>query len=258
MRLTVKSWNVNGLRAAARKGFGEWLESCGADVVLLQETKAREEQLDDEIRAPKGWRTVFVSAERPGYSGVAAYCREEPDEVLTGLGAKKYDCEGRTVGLRYGDLWILGAYFPNGGNEHARVPYKLGFYRRMLTRMKQLRDEGRDVIVAGDYNTAHQPIDLARPKQNEKTTGFLPEERVWLDKYVKAGFVDTFRHAHPEREGAYSWWSFRSGARQRNVGWRIDYHFLNEDAAGRILDATIDAEVEGSDHCPVGLVLAGV
>ena len=173
MRLNVQSWNVNGLRAAARKGFLDWLESSGADVVLLQETKARAEQLDDELREPEGWHSYFVSAERPGYSGVAAYVREEPDEVLRGIGPAKYDSEGRTVGVRYGSLWILGAYFPNGGNDHARVPYKLGFYRSMLTRMKKLRDAGHDVVVAGDYNTAHQPIDLARPKANEKTTGRL-------------------------------------------------------------------------------------
>lgn len=255
MTLSIKSWNVNGLRAAARKGFGSWLEGCGADVVLLQEIKARAEQLDDEIREPAGWHAVFVPADRPGYSGVAAYTRERPDEVLTGLGTKKYDCEGRTVGVRFGDTWVLGAYFPNGGNELARVPYKLGFYRTMLRKINALRKDGRDVVISGDYNTAHREIDLARPKQNRKTTGFLPEECEWVDKYCDAGWVDSFRHLHPDREGAYSWWSLRSGARERNVGWRLDYHFVNEEAAGRIAEAGIDAEVQGSDHCPVGIVL---
>ncbi len=255
MKLNVKSWNVNGLRAVAKKGFGDWLDGSGADVVLLQEIKARAEQLEDETREPEGWHGNFVSAERPGYSGVAAYTREEPDEIMTGLGTKKYDTEGRTVGVRFGKTWIIGAYFPNGGNDHSRVPYKLGFYGAMLKRINELRAEGFDVIVSGDYNTAHQEIDLARPKPNQKTTGFLPEERKWVDKYCKAGWVDSFRHAHPDRAEAYSWWSFRSGARGRNVGWRLDYHFVNEEAADRIREAVIDADVLGSDHCPVGLVL---
>jgi exodeoxyribonuclease-3 len=256
MRLNAKSWNVNGLRAAARKGFDAWLESCGADVVLLQETKAREDQLPDEVRSPPGWHAAFAAAARPGYSGVAAYCRDAPDEVRVGLGVKKYDAEGRTIGVRFGSLWLVGAYFPNGGDDHSRVPYKLGFYRAMLRHANRLRDEGFDVVVSGDYNTAHRPIDLARPKQNVRTTGFLPEEREWVDRYVEAGWLDSFRLLHPDRAEAYSWWSFRSAARQRNVGWRLDYHFVSEGLAGRVREASIDAEVPGSDHCPVGLVVA--
>jgi exodeoxyribonuclease-3 len=255
MNLDIRSWNVNGLRAAERHGFLTWLEGCGADVVFLQEIKARPEQLSDEMRAPAGWHAEFFPAERPGYSGTAVYCREKPDEVMLGIGVKKYDAEGRSIGCRYGKLWVHGAYFPNGGNDLARVPFKLGFYRSILTLMNQQREAGHGVICGGDYNTCHQPKDLARPKQNEKNTGFLPEERAVLDRWQKRGWVDSFRHLHPDQEDAYSWWSYRAGARGRNIGWRLDMHWVNEEFAGNIVDAGIEPDAHGSDHCPVRIVV---
>lgn len=254
--MKIVSWNVNGLRAAERKGFLDWLRASDADVVLLQEIKATEEQLSAELRAPPGWHAAFHPAERKGYSGVAAYCRTKPDEVAVGLGIERFDVEGRVLAVRFGTLHVIGAYFPNGSDDLSRVPYKLDFYAAMLKHLNALRKKGRQVVVSGDYNTAHRPIDLARPKENEGTTGFLPEEREWVDRYVKEGWLDTFRHVHPEAAQRYSWWSYRAGARERNVGWRIDYHFADAALAKRIRGATIEADVLGSDHCPVGLELA--
>ncbi|MEM7244481.1 MAG: exodeoxyribonuclease III [Acidobacteriota bacterium] len=257
MSFRVESWNVNGLRAVHGKGFLSWLRKSRADLVLLQEIKVQEDQLEDELREPKGFGAAFSCGKRKGYSGVAAYFRDAPDEIVPGLGVKKYDDEGRVIEVRYGKTSYIGAYFPNGGHSLERLPFKMNFYKAMLRRMEALRDEGRRVVVSGDYNTAFAAIDLARPKQNVKNTGFLPEEREMLGRYFKAGWVDSFRHLHPEQEGAYSWWSYRMNARERNIGWRIDYNLVDAESAGDIQKATISKQVEGSDHCPVGLVLRG-
>lgn len=253
--LKLISWNVNGIRAAQTKGFTDWLAASGADIVGLQETKATPDQLDESLLRPPGYQSHWTSSERKGYSGCAIYSRLTPRQVQDGLGLHKYDSEGRTLIAEYDDFVFITAYFPNGGNDHERVPFKLEYYDDFLKYVNGLRADGRSVIFCGDLNTAHQAIDLARPKENVKTTGFMPEERVWLDRYVAEGWVDIFRERYPELEGAYTWWSMRSGARGRNVGWRIDYFFVSPDLCERVVDAAIHPEVMGSDHCPISLTL---
>lgn len=253
--MQIMSWNVNGVRAAQGKGFLDWLDVARPDVLGLQETKAHPEQLDEALLAPPGYRTYWSSGERKGYSGVALFCRQEPLAVQYGLGIDAYDSEGRTIVADFGDVVVINAYFPNGGNDHSRVPYKMGFKAALLGYCERLRGQGRSVVFCGDVNTAHHPIDLARPKQNEKTTGFLPVERSWMDAAVGLGWIDSFRQVHGPEEGAYSWWSFRSGARERNVGWRIDYCFTCPDLGPNIVDARIHRDVLGSDHCPVSVTL---
>lgn len=224
----------------------------------IQEYRARPEQLPLRLRAPRNWSQHMVCAERKGYSGVAAYCRTEPDEVSVGLGDSAFDVEGRVHFLRFGRLLIANAYFPNGNGtdrDNSRVPYKLDFYRRLLNRLEKERKAGYRVLVMGDFNTAHREIDLARPKGNTKTSGFLPEERAELDRWVKAGWVDTFR-IFEQGADHYSWWSQRSGCRERNVGWRIDYIFAAPEALPFVKGAFIQPKVKGSDHCPIGVDLA--
>jgi len=251
----VISWNVNGLRACTRKGFASWLARSRGTIVGLQEVRAREEQVPDAVRTPRGWHTHFVAAERAGYSGVGLYSREEPDRVETRLGEKRFDSEGRVQLARFGRLWVANVYFPKGSGtqrDNSRVPYKLAFYRKLFDRLQALRRGGRRVLVMGDFNTAHQEIDLARPQGNRDTSGFLPEERAELDRWVAAGWVDTFRRF--ETGGAhYSWWSQRFGVRAKNIGWRIDYVFASPAAMRYVRGAFIHPGVMGSDHCPVGV-----
>lgn len=253
--LNLISWNVNGIRAAQRKGFLDWLSEASPDILCVQETKAHPEQLDNILRQPEGYHTYWASAEKKGYSGVGLYSKTEPKSVQIGLGIEAYDREGRTIVADYGDFVFIGAYFPNGSRDHSRLPYKMAYYADFLTYCNDLRSQGKSVIFCGDVNTSHQEIDLARPRQNKKTTGFLPEERAWIDDVVSQGYIDTFRHMYPERTGAYSWWSYIGGARGRNVGWRLDYFFVSPDLWPRVYDAAIHPEVMGSDHCPVSLTL---
>jgi exodeoxyribonuclease-3 len=252
---TFYSWNVNGLRAAHRKGFLDWLYETQPDVLGVQETKCHPDQLDEELRQPKGYYTYWASAEKKGYSGVALYSKKEPKSVQIGLGLAEYDREGRTIVADYEDFLLITAYFPNGSRDHSRVPYKMAYKADFLAFCNDLRASGRPVVFCGDVNTAHQDIDLARPRQNQKTTGFLPEERAWIDKAVSQGYVDTFRALYPEQTGAYSWWSYIGGARGRNVGWRLDYFFVSEDLRPYVAGADIHADIMGSDHCPVSLTL---
>lgn len=253
--MRVISWNVNGLRACARKGFGSWLARSRGTIVGLQEVRAREEQIPDEVRAPRGWHTHFVAAERAGYSGVGLYSREKPDRVETSLDEKRFDREGRVQLARFGRLWVANVYFPKGSGtqrDNSRVPYKLAFYRKLFDRLQELRRGGRRVLVMGDFNTAHREIDLARPRGNRDTSGFLPEERAEIDRWAEAGWVDTFRRFETGGEH-YSWWSQRFGVRAKNIGWRIDYVFASPAAMRYVRGAFIRPDVTGSDHCPVGV-----
>jgi len=257
--IRIISWNVNGIRACASRGFRAWLDRSGADIVGLQETRARPEQFPDDVRTPPGWHVHIVAGKRAGYSGVALYSRVKPDEVDISLGVDEHDAEGRLEIARFGRLRVVNVYFPNGSGknrDNSRVPFKLDFYRRLFDRLEPLRQQGEPVIVLGDFNTAHREIDLARPKSNQKTSGFLPEERAELDRWLSHGWVDTFRHLHPDRTDAYSWWSQRFGARARNVGWRIDYVLITESLLPALRDAFILSEVMGSDHCPIGIELS--
>ncbi len=256
MRLV--SWNVNGLRACVKKGFLDVLAASAADVWLLQEVRAFPEQLPAAARQPEGWHTAFFPAERPGYSGVGIYSRRAPDKVETSLGEDRFDSEGRFIAAHFGRLVVASVYFPKGSGrerDNSRVPYKLDFCRAVFERVEQLRKRG-PVFVAGDYNTAVEAIDLARPKTNTKSSGFLPEEREEMRRWFAAGWVDVFRRQHPEEAGHYTWWRQFGGARENNVGWRIDYVLASPSAARRVRDAFIWPDVLGSDHCPVGVDLA--
>ena len=256
MRLV--SWNVNGLRAAHGKGFLDWLATEKADVVGVQEVRARAEQLPEAVRAPEGWRAAhFVSALRPGYSGVGLFSRKTPDAVESSLGVRELDDEGRLQVARFGKLTVVNGYFPNGNGkerDNSRVPYKLTFYRRLFERLERGLRDGERIVVMGDFNTAHQEIDLARPRDNRDTSGFLPEEREEFSRWLRAGWVDTFRHLHPE-PGHYSWWSQRFGVRARNVGWRLDYVLASPGAMPFVKRAALHPGVMGSDHCPVSVDL---
>jgi exodeoxyribonuclease-3 len=246
------SWNVNGIRAANKKGFLQWLEETDPDIVCLQETKAHVEQLPKELLEGHGYYTYWHSGVKKGYSGVATYCKEEALYVQEGLGIDKFDCEGRVLITEHPKFLLYNIYFPNGQRDHGRLQYKLDFYDELLPIINEQVESGNNVIVTGDWNTAHHPIDLARPKDNVKTSGFMPIERERLDSYEENGWVDTFRLFHPEGD-RYSWWTYRFGARSRNVGWRIDYFFVNEGFTNQVLDGDIHSEIMGSDHCPISL-----
>ena len=254
--MKLVSWNVNGLRAAHKKGFLPWLYESNADIVGLQETKAEAEQLPEEVRNPVGYHAYFSHSKgRKGYSGVGLYSRTKPDNVEYGMGIKKFDDEGRIIIGHYGDMVVLNVYFPNGGGGPERLKYKLEFYDAFLKHIESLRKSGKQIVFCGDINTAHEEIDLARPKANENNTGFLPEERAWIDELVYSGYHDTFRHFYPNKEGAYSYWDMKTAARERNVGWRIDYFFISADLVPKLKSAGIAANVYGSDHCPVWIDL---
>ena len=253
--MRIISWNVNGLRACAKKGFLDVLKTSEADVVTLQEVRAFEKQLPEEVRQPSGWFSSFFPAERPGYSGVAIYSRTKPTKVECSLGDPQYDSEGRFITAHFGRTRVASVYFPKGNGkerDNSRVPYKMGFYEAVFDRIERLRKTG-PVFVTGDYNTAHHEIDLARPKTNHKSSGFLPEERAEMTRWVEAGWVDTFRAQHLDEPDHYTWWRQFGGARANNVGWRIDYVFASPSAARSVRDAFIWPDVVGSDHCPVGV-----
>ena len=250
----ILSWNVNGLRAVHKKElFVDWLLSEAADVVCLQETKANEDQLPFDVRMLEGYRSYFAwPDERKGYSGVALYTKTEPLSVSRGFGDPELDTEGRTLIADYGSFILANVYFPNGRSGPERLDYKMRFYAAFLAYIDGLRAQGRHVVFCGDVNTAHQAIDLARPTANAKTSGFLPQERAWIDEMESHGYVDAFRAFHPEPE-QYTYWDNLSRARERNVGWRIDYFFVDEGLMQSVSDSFIRPEVLGSDHCPIGL-----
>jgi exodeoxyribonuclease-3 len=252
MRLIT--WNVNGIRAAQKKGFLDYLKRENPDVMCLQETKASPEQLDEGLLAVDGYESHFVSAEKKGYSGVAIYTRPKPQQVVSGCGATRFDCEGRVISADYGDFVLYNIYFPNGGRGPERVRYKLDFYDHVLEQWQELRDEGKELIICGDVNTAHKEIDVARPKEWSKQSGFLPEERAWLDKITDMGYVDVFRRFN-DKPDQYTYWDNFRQARERNVGWRIDYFLVTEGLMPRVKQAGIFMDVMGSDHCPVELVI---
>lgn len=253
--LKILSWNVNGLRAAHKKGFLEWLLRERPDILCLQETKAAPDQLPAELKEIAGYRAYFASAERKGYSGVALYTCLEPNEIKAGFGVKRFDVEGRTQIADFGDFLLFNVYFPNGKASAERLRYKMAFYGAFLEYVDKLKAKAERIVVCGDVNTAHEEIDLARPKENEKVSGFLPRERAWLDEFVGRGFVDTFRMFNRE-PGQYTWWDLKTRARERNVGWRIDYFFVSGNFKKNVKAAYILPEVTGSDHCPIGVEVA--
>lgn len=252
----IISWNVNGIRAAERKGFLGWLGGCGAEIVCVQETKCRPEQLGEALRAPAGYHAEWCAAEIPGYSGVATFSREPAASCRRGVGEARFDREGRALISEFAGFTLYNIYFPSGNRGPQWVAHKIAFYERFLALAAADMAAGRSVVVVGDVNTAYAEIDLARPRENRRTSGFLPEERAALGRFFDAGLVDSFRHLRPA-DVKYSWWSQRTGAntRERNVGWRLDYILVSADLAGRVVEADTHPEVEGSDHCPVSVVL---
>jgi len=253
-QLKLASWNVNGIRAAERKGFLDWMNTSKYDIIGVQETKAHVEQLSNDLIHPMGYESYWNSAIKKGYSGTAIYSKPSPIFAETTFADSILDGEGRIVLLEYDQFYLFNVYFPNGGSGEARLAYKLEFYKRFLKLIESYRQK-KPIVFCGDVNTAHMEIDLARPKQNQQTSGFLSIERAWLDALVKKGYIDTFRLFNDKPEN-YTWWDMKSRARDRNVGWRIDYFFVSEELKEQVHSAWIDKDVLGSDHCPVGLTLA--
>lgn len=243
------SWNVNGLRAIVGKGFGEVFGKMDADFFCIQEIKLKEGQIDLSF---DGYKAYYNYADRPGYSGTAVFTRHEPLSVRTCIGVDKHDHEGRVVALEYEGFYLVNVYVPNSQNELARLDYRMEWEDDFLTFMKEL-DSHKPVIMCGDLNVAHQEIDLANPKTNRRNAGFTDEERGCMSRLLDAGFVDTYRYLHPDTVGAYSWWSYRGRAREKNVGWRIDYFIVSERIADRVVASAIHPEITGSDHCPVSI-----
>ena len=246
------SWNVNGIRAAWKKGLPEFVAAENPDVLCLQETKIQLEQLTPELTDLPGYRSHWSMAEKKGYSGVATYTRPEPLAVATNFGSPALDTEGRVLHVEYPDFHLFNGYFPNSGMGPERLAHKMQFYDEFLSLTERLRKAGKGIVVCGDVNTAHTEIDIARPKENENTPGFMPVERAWVSKLVAHGYHDTFRIFVAE-PGHYTWWDMKTGGRARNVGWRIDYFFVSDELRGRIKAAGIMPSVQGSDHCPITL-----
>jgi len=253
--MKIVSWNVNGIRAAFKKGALDWVWKHSPDVLCLQEVKANPEQLTEEqARSVPYPAYTWNPAQKAGYSGVATFYKEQPLDIQVGMGDERFDVEGRVVSTLHPGFRLFNIYFPNGQRGHDRVAYKLDFYAHLLNLCNDLHKKGEDVVITGDFNTAHMPIDLRNPKSNEKTSGFMPEEREWVQKFLDHGFVDIYRKLYPEKV-QYTWWTYISNARERNVGWRIDYFLVSENLVSRVKDALIHDDVPGSDHCPVELVI---
>jgi len=248
------SWNVNGIRACVKKGFLEYLKTESPDILCLQETKALPSDLEDHVLNPSGYYSAWHSAERKGYSGVSLITKKKPVNVVNGMGIPAFDAEGRVIMGDYEDFVLYGVYFPNGQSGDDRLNYKLDFYDAFFEMTNDQLKQGRNVIICGDYNIAHKEIDLANPKQNENYSGFLPVERAWLDRIETMGYVDTFRQFNQEPDH-YSWWTYRANARARNIGWRIDYFWVNQAFLPKVSSAFIQPNISGSDHCPVGITL---
>lgn len=247
------SWNVNGIRALEKKGLADIISASGADIYALQETKAQPDQLSEELKNIPGYTSHFASALRRGYSGVAVYVKENPISVTTGLDTPEFDNEGRTITLEYDDYFFVNCYFPNSQEKLVRIDYKIAFNEKLLAHVAAL-SEKKTVVVTGDFNVAHKPIDLANPKQNEGNPGYSPRERAFMDKFISCGWVDTFR-MFDDRPNQYTWWSYRFKAREKNIGWRIDYFCVDEKSRSRVKSASILNDIMGSDHCPVTLEL---
>jgi exodeoxyribonuclease-3 len=251
-KIRILSWNVNGIRAAYKKGFLDWINKEKPDIICIQETKAQQEQLADELINIEGYHSYFSSAIRKGYSGVAIYTKPEPKSIKKGFGIEKFDSEGRILIAEYPEFILFNIYYPNGKASPERLHYKMEFYDAFLKYVDKLKKKGKNIIICGDVNTAHKEIDIARPKENEKISGFLPEEREWIDKFLSHGYLDTFRMFNQEPDN-YTWWDQVTRARDRNVGWRIDYFYISENLKKKIKNAFIMPDVMGSDHCPIGI-----
>ena len=254
MAKNIISYNVNGIRAAARKGFLDWLKEEDPDIVCLQESKAQPDQLDEEVRNPEGYHAYWYSAEKKGYSGVGILTKEEPTHVEYGCGIDAYDKEGRVLRADFENFSIISAYFPSGSSGSPRQAVKEAFLDDMFVYISELKKSYPNLIISGDYNICHQAIDIHDPVRNKKSSGFLPHEREWVTKFLDSGFIDSFRKFNQEGDN-YSWWSLRSRARDSNKGWRIDYHMVSSPLEDKIIGAGILPDVKHSDHCPIKVIL---
>ena len=252
--MRLLSWNVNGLRAVYKKNFLEWFDEQQADIYCIQETKSHIEQLPKNLIERPNYYSYFAQAERKGYSGVALWTKTKPEKITYELGIPRFDGEGRMIIAEYENIILFNVYFPNGKASKERLHYKMDYYETFLKKMDDLLGGGKKIVICGDVNTAHQEIDLARPKENEKVSGFLPIEREWINRLLDLGFIDTFRYFHQD-PGNFSWWDYKTRARERNVGWRIDYFFISNNLQEHLKDAFIQTDVLGSDHCPIGIEL---
>lgn len=254
--MKILSWNVNGIRAFERNGSWKRLMDLSPDIICIQETKAEEQQLSEAIRKPSGYFSYFSSSQaRKGWSGVALFSKEEPLSISYGIGIPRFDQEGRIIIATYKKFTLFNTYFPNGGQGPERIAYKLEFYDAFLAYIEKLRKKGESIIFCGDVNTAHEEIDLARPQENEHRTGFLPEERAWIDEVINHGYIDVFRTLHPRKKDVYTYWDMKTHARERNVGWRLDYFFTSSNMVKKIRSLSTLSEITGSDHCPIVLDL---
>jgi len=253
--MRIISWNVNGIRAVEKRGFFDWLVKENPDILCLNETKAEPGQLSPVFINPTGtiYKSFWASAKKKGYSGVAIYTKTQPDKIGF-MGIDEFDDEGRVLVADYKKFSLIAAYFPNSQDERKRLDYKLAFNDAMLKLCKSIVKKGRNFLLCGDFNVAHTSIDLARPKQNENSAGYLPEERAWMDSFLNEGYVDTFRHFHEGETGHYTWWSYMGQSRAKNVGWRIDYNCVNKAFLPMVKSSVIRPEIHGSDHCPVEIV----
>ena len=251
--MKLVSWNVNGIRAIVKKNFFDYLDEESPDILCIQETKAHEDQLDETLLTPPNYYTYWHSGEKRGYSSVATFTKKKPSRILRGTEIIPMDTEGRVLMTEFESFLLYNIYFPNGGRGEERLKFKLKFYEEILTHFQEMRKRGKQLLICGDVNTAHKEIDLKNPKENVKTSGFMPIERAWIDKIIALGYIDTFRHFHPNEVDQYSWWDMRTRSRERNVGWRLDYFFATPELLPRLKAATIQMDVLGSDHAPVVL-----
>ena len=255
MSIKLVSWNVNGIRAVSKKEeFWDWFDNTDADIINFQEVRATQDKIPEKLADVEGFHQSFNEAEKKGYSGVGTYSKIEPLEVVNGLGVEELDSEGRVLRIKYPDFYLYNIYFPNSGMNAKRLDFKVDFCKVLLEQLVELKNNGENVVITGDYNIAHHPIDVYNPKNCEGKSGYLPEERAWLDELEKAGFVDTFR-IFDEGENNFTWWSYRTKARDRNAGWRLDYFYVNEEIKDNVKSAEILSDIYGSDHCPVTLEL---
>jgi exodeoxyribonuclease III len=250
--ISIFSWNVNGIRAIQNKGFIDWFKNHGGDIICLQETKAQPEQVEDSIKNLDGFKSHWFSAERKGYSSVAVYTKPEPVTLKKGFGNPYFDTEGRVIFAEYDKFVLANVYFPNGGRGPERVKYKLDFYDELFFYLEKNYRDRKGIIVVGDYNTAHKEIDLAEPQKNRNNSGFLPEEREWIDKLINLGYIDVFRKFN-DKPGNYTYWDQVTFKREKNLGWRIDYFMVSSDIAENVTNARIYMDVMGSDHCPISI-----
>jgi exodeoxyribonuclease III len=255
MSLKIISYNVNGIRAALNKGFAEWMSKESPDVLCMQETKAQPEQIDTLVFEHLGYKSFVNSAEKKGYSGVAVFSKVEPDKITTGIGIEKFDIEGRVLRADFGDLTVISVYIPSGTTGGPRQEYKMEFLDAFSNYITELRKKRPKLVISGDYNICHKPIDINHPERHKKSSGFLPEEREWFDKFIETGLIDTFREYNHE-PNQYSWWSYRANSREKNLGWRIDYHIITEELKQNLTNASILQDVVHSDHCPISIEIS--